>query len=94
MTTEYQIPNTAHADVKPGESEFKPVPINRMVPRSFLTSCVTPSEWCSAQPLLTQSQWLGEIRKMRVFWGSLLPPDQDAALARYLADIDGPSNGK
>jgi len=46
------------------------------------------------QPLLTQSQWLGEIRKMRVFWGSLLPPDQDAALARYLADIDGPSNGK
>lgn len=46
------------------------------------------------QPPLTQSQWLGEIRKMRAFWGSLLPPDQDAALARYLVRINGPAPGK
>ena len=46
------------------------------------------------QPPLTQSQWLGEIQKMRAFWGSLLPPEQDAALARYLAGINGPATGK
>jgi cytochrome c5 len=46
------------------------------------------------QPPLTQSQWLGEIKKMRAFWGSLLPPDQDEALARYLAGINGPGSGK
>ena len=38
MTDEYQIPDTEHASVKPGESGFKTVPINRMVPRSFLTN--------------------------------------------------------
>ena len=46
------------------------------------------------QPPLTQSQWLAEIQKMRAFWGSLLPAEQDAALARYLAHINGPAPGK
>ena len=46
------------------------------------------------QPPLTQSQWLAEIQKMRAFWGSLLPAEQDAALARYLAGINGPATGK
>jgi len=38
MKTAYRIPDTPHADVKPGESGFKTVPINRMVPRSFFTN--------------------------------------------------------
>lgn len=38
MKTAYLIPDTPGANVKPGESGFKSVPINRMVPRSFLTS--------------------------------------------------------
>src|SRR5580698_6313971 len=38
MKTAYLIPDTPHADVKPGETGFKTVPINRMVPRSFFTS--------------------------------------------------------
>ncbi len=38
MTSEYQIPDTEHASVKPGESGFKTVAINRMVPRSFFTN--------------------------------------------------------
>ena len=46
------------------------------------------------QPPLTQSEWLTEIQKMRAFWGSLLPAEQDAALARYLAGINGPATGK
>jgi hypothetical protein len=38
MVTAYRIPDTPHANVKPGETGFKTVPINRMVPRSFFTN--------------------------------------------------------
>ena len=38
MTTAYRIPDTPGANVKPGETGFKTVPINRMVPRSFFTN--------------------------------------------------------
>jgi DMSO/TMAO reductase YedYZ molybdopterin-dependent catalytic subunit len=38
MAMAYRIPDTPHASVKPGETGFKTVPINRMVPRSFFTN--------------------------------------------------------
>ena len=38
MATAYKIPDTPHASIKPGETGFKSVPINRMVPRSFITN--------------------------------------------------------
>ncbi len=38
METAYRIPATPYASVKPGESGFKSVPINRMLPRSFFTN--------------------------------------------------------
>jgi len=38
MKTAYRIPDTPHASVKPSESGFRTVPINRMVPRSFFTN--------------------------------------------------------
>jgi hypothetical protein len=38
MKTAYLIPDTPHASVKPGDSRFNTVPINRMVPRSFFTN--------------------------------------------------------
>jgi hypothetical protein len=38
MATAYRIPDTPHASVAPGQTGFKTVPINRMVPRSFLTN--------------------------------------------------------
>lgn len=38
MKTAYRIPDTPHASVRPGETGFKTVPINRMVPRSFFTN--------------------------------------------------------
>jgi DMSO/TMAO reductase YedYZ molybdopterin-dependent catalytic subunit len=38
MKTAYRIPDTPHANVKPGEQGFKTVPINRLVPRSFFTN--------------------------------------------------------
>jgi hypothetical protein len=38
MATAYRIPDTPYANVKPGETDFKTVPINRMVPRSLFTN--------------------------------------------------------
>ena len=38
MATAYRIPDTPRANVRPGETGFKTVPINRMVPRSFFTN--------------------------------------------------------
>ncbi len=38
MTQEYRIPDTPHASVEPGQTGFKTIPINRMVPRSFITN--------------------------------------------------------
>ena len=40
MKSAYLIPDTPHASVRPGETGFKTVPINRMVPRSFFTNIV------------------------------------------------------
>jgi Mo-co oxidoreductase dimerisation domain len=36
--TAYRIPDAPFADVKPGEAGVPTVPINRMVPRSFVTN--------------------------------------------------------
>lgn len=38
MAKAYQIPDTPHANVLPGQTGVKTVPINRMVPRSFFTN--------------------------------------------------------
>jgi DMSO/TMAO reductase YedYZ molybdopterin-dependent catalytic subunit len=38
MATAYRIPDMPHASVQPGQTGFKTVPINRMVPRSFFTN--------------------------------------------------------
>ncbi|PSJ64090.1 molybdopterin-dependent oxidoreductase [Pseudaminobacter soli (ex Li et al. 2025)] len=38
MTTAYTIPDTPYANIKPGQTGVKMVPISRMVPRSFITN--------------------------------------------------------
>jgi len=38
MKTAYTIPDTPHADMKPGQPNVTMVPINKMVPRSFITN--------------------------------------------------------
>lgn len=43
------------------------------------------------QPPLSQDQWLAEIRKMRALWGAPIPVDEEQALSRYLARINGPA---
>jgi DMSO/TMAO reductase YedYZ molybdopterin-dependent catalytic subunit len=34
----YRVPDTPHANMKPGETGFKTVPVSRLVPRSFFTN--------------------------------------------------------
>ncbi|WP_407176146.1 molybdopterin-dependent oxidoreductase [Bradyrhizobium sp. STM 3562] len=41
MTTAYTIPDTPYASITPGQTGVKMVPINRMVPRSFITNIET-----------------------------------------------------
>jgi DMSO/TMAO reductase YedYZ molybdopterin-dependent catalytic subunit len=36
--TAYTIPDTPNANIKPGETDVKMVPINKMIPRSFVTN--------------------------------------------------------
>lgn len=38
MAKAYMIPDTPHANVTPSQTGYKNVPINRMVPRSFITN--------------------------------------------------------
>jgi DMSO/TMAO reductase YedYZ molybdopterin-dependent catalytic subunit len=50
--TAYTIPDTPGANMKPGETGVKFVPINRMVPRSFITNLRTGDTVHSAVPTL------------------------------------------
>jgi DMSO/TMAO reductase YedYZ molybdopterin-dependent catalytic subunit len=45
----YTIPDTPHASIKPGETGVKMIPINRMVPRSFVTNIVSGSRVKAAE---------------------------------------------
>jgi DMSO/TMAO reductase YedYZ molybdopterin-dependent catalytic subunit len=47
MKTAYTIPDTPHADMKPGQAGIKMVPINKMVPRSFVTN-IKPGQTVTA----------------------------------------------
>ena len=38
MKDAYKIPDTPHADMKPGQTGVKMVPINKMAPRAFITN--------------------------------------------------------
>jgi DMSO/TMAO reductase YedYZ molybdopterin-dependent catalytic subunit len=46
----YTIPDTPHASIKPGETGVKMIPINRMVPRSFVTNIPSGQKVQAAAP--------------------------------------------
>ncbi|QDW41264.1 molybdopterin-dependent oxidoreductase [Bradyrhizobium sp. KBS0727] len=46
----YTIPDAPHASIKPGEADVKMIPINRMVPRSFVTNIASGSKVNAAAP--------------------------------------------
>jgi DMSO/TMAO reductase YedYZ molybdopterin-dependent catalytic subunit len=47
MAVAYTIPDTPHANISPGQTGVKMVPINRMVPRSFFTNVVTGASFAA-----------------------------------------------
>jgi DMSO/TMAO reductase YedYZ molybdopterin-dependent catalytic subunit len=47
----YTIPDTPHASIKPGETNVRMIPINRMVPRSFVTNLASGQQVKSAAPV-------------------------------------------
>jgi DMSO/TMAO reductase YedYZ molybdopterin-dependent catalytic subunit len=47
----YTIPDTPHANIKPGETDVRMIPINRMVPRSFATNIMSGSKVNAAAPM-------------------------------------------
>src|SRR4029077_20018771 len=51
MKMAYRIPDTPHANVRPGEVGFGTVPINRMGPRSFFTNLATGATVKPGAPL-------------------------------------------
>jgi DMSO/TMAO reductase YedYZ molybdopterin-dependent catalytic subunit len=48
----YTIPDTPQASIKPGETGVKMIPINRMVPRSFVTNIASGSKVNAGAPSL------------------------------------------
>ncbi|MEA2790885.1 MAG: hypothetical protein QOG73_3291 [Acetobacteraceae bacterium] len=54
MATAYTIPDTPNANVNPGETGYKSVPINRMVPRSFITNLKQGDTVHSGAPTLVR----------------------------------------
>src|SRR5258707_9128393 len=46
----YTIPDTPHASIKPGETNVKMIPINRMVPRSFVTNITSGQQVKAGAP--------------------------------------------
>jgi DMSO/TMAO reductase YedYZ molybdopterin-dependent catalytic subunit len=45
MAVAYTIPDTPHANITPGQTGVKMVPINRMVPRSFFTNVLADASF-------------------------------------------------
>jgi DMSO/TMAO reductase YedYZ molybdopterin-dependent catalytic subunit len=50
MAVAYTIPDTPHANIAPGQTGVKMVPINRMVPRSFFTNVAEGSSVPASTP--------------------------------------------
>ncbi|WP_350357542.1 molybdopterin-dependent oxidoreductase [Paraburkholderia fungorum] len=54
MTKAYLIPDTPYANVAPGQTGVKMVPINRMVPRSFFTNLTDGQHVPAGRPLIVR----------------------------------------
>jgi DMSO/TMAO reductase YedYZ molybdopterin-dependent catalytic subunit len=54
MKPAYMIPDTPHADMKPGQSGVQMVPINKLNPRSFITNIAANSAIPTGKPTLVR----------------------------------------
>jgi DMSO/TMAO reductase YedYZ molybdopterin-dependent catalytic subunit len=55
----YTIPDTPHASIEPGQTNVRMVPINRMVPRSFVTNLTSGSAVRAEMPVMFRGIALG-----------------------------------
>ncbi len=105
MATAYRIPDTPHASVKPGQTGFKTVPINRMVPRSFFTNVTDKATVKSGVVLPVRGIAFGGdcgVAKVEVSadqgksWNkATLGRDAGAySFRRWSAQLTGPPSGK
>ncbi|MHC2518960.1 DMSO/TMAO reductase YedYZ molybdopterin-dependent catalytic subunit [Bradyrhizobium diazoefficiens] len=51
MAIAYRVPDTPHANIAPGQSDVKTVPISRMVPRSFFTNVADGNSFSASKHL-------------------------------------------
>jgi DMSO/TMAO reductase YedYZ molybdopterin-dependent catalytic subunit len=71
MAKAYLIPDTPHASVAPGQTGFKSVPINRMVPRSFFTNLRDGDHVLAGHPLQMRGiAFGGDAGVAKVLWSS------------------------
>jgi DMSO/TMAO reductase YedYZ molybdopterin-dependent catalytic subunit len=59
MAKAYRIPDTPGASVQPGAKGFATVPINRMIPRSWITSHADGAKAASGKPLAVRGIAMG-----------------------------------
>jgi DMSO/TMAO reductase YedYZ molybdopterin-dependent catalytic subunit len=59
MKVAYRVPDTPHGNVKPGETGFATVPINRMVPRSWFTNLLDGGQAKSGAALAVRGIAMG-----------------------------------
>ncbi len=61
MKTAYRIPDVPGANIKPGQTGFKTVPINRMVPRAFVTNLRDGAQVAAGSPWRSAASPSGAI---------------------------------
>jgi DMSO/TMAO reductase YedYZ molybdopterin-dependent catalytic subunit len=104
MATAYRIPDTPGANVQPGETGFKTVPINRMVPRSLFTNVIEATTVkAGAQVPLRGIAFGGDCGVARVdlsadggktWQQTALGPDQGTySFRQWTAEVAAPASG-
>jgi DMSO/TMAO reductase YedYZ molybdopterin-dependent catalytic subunit len=104
MKTAYRIPDTPGANVKPGQTGFKTVPINRMVPRSFFTNVTDATTVKPGAPVPLRGIAFGGDRGVakvdlsadggRTWQPAVLGPDEGTyGFRRWTANVTAPASG-
>ena len=103
MKIAYRIPDTPGANVKPGEKGFKTVPINKMVPRSFITNVAAGATLATGSTHLRGIAFGGDsgVAKVEVSsdggatWGSAILGDDAGkySFRAWHADIEPKASG-
>jgi hypothetical protein len=94
MKIAYRIPDTPHASVRPGETGFETVPINRMVPRSFFTN-VTDTTRISFGGDCGVAQVELSADDGRSWQATQLGSDEGAySFRRWTTQVSAPASGK